>query len=99
MEEKNAKKPVMKKTEGPMQGKLSYEQLSEICRQMQMQNQKLQVQLQQMGDFNFFKRLEFLFEVVKNYTMFDNLFVEKVVKELKELLYPKEEGKDETRDK
>ena len=99
MEEKNAKKPVMKKTEGPMQSKLSYEQLSEICRQMQMQNQKLQVQLQQMGDFNFFKRLEFLFEVVKNYTMFDNFFVEKVVKELKELLYPKEEGKDETRDK
>ena len=84
MEEKNAKKPVMKKTEGPMQSKLSYEQLSEICRQMQMQNQKLQVQLQQMGDFNFFKRLEFLFEVVKNYTMFDNFFVEKVVKELKE---------------
>ena len=73
---------------------LSKEQLSIICAQLDTENRKLKAQLGEMAQYTYFKRLEFLFEVIKNYSMFDDAFISKVVSEIEDNIYPSDNRTD-----
>lgn len=89
----------LKSTEnqGNNQGnKMTYEQLNEACMQLYQQNQTLLKQLQQANLANMFKRLDYLFLVLKNHMLFDVSFVEKAVEEIQDALtVTKEEEREE----
>ena len=66
--------------------KLSYEELENIAVSLQEQCQKLYSQVQEMQVGMMFKRLDYLFKVLKYYSLLETDFVRKCAKEIQELL-------------
>lgn len=66
--------------------KLSYEELEKIALNLQEQCQKLYTQNQEMQVGMMFKRLDYLFKVLKYYSLLETDFVKKCAKEIQELL-------------
>lgn len=83
------------KMEATQQEQMSYEELSKVAGEMQMQGQRLyeeNIQLRQaLGDQEKYARMSFLFEVIKYKDTFNKETVKKAAKELANTLYPKEE--------
>ena len=74
--------------------KLTYEQLNETCMQLYQQNQMLTKQLQQANYANMFKRLDYLFLVLKYAEVIDDYdFVNGCIDEIKDALIIPEDGK------
>lgn len=69
-----------------------------IIESLKLQNKELIYRLQSANMANLFKRLDYLFKVIENSTMFDLTFVDSCIKEVKELMTPPEveekEGKE-----
>lgn len=83
------------KTQGKEQTKLTYEQLNEACAQLYQQNQVLAKQLKEVNMVNMFKRLDYLFKVVKYSDAFnDPEFVGNCIAEIKEAMTIPEEHKE-----
>lgn len=74
----------MEETKNEPVKKLSYEQLEAIASQVTMENKKLQMALN--NSVNLFKRLDYLFKVVENDTVFPVSFVDKVVEEITNIM-------------
>lgn len=66
------------------------EQYKQAVEALKSQNTQLIYQLQNANMSNLFKRLDYLFKVVENAAMFDEIFVEKCIMEIKELMTPPE---------
>lgn len=62
--------------------KLSYEELENVANQLNQQSQSLFKRLQEMTLNNFFTRLSFLFDIVRNSEKFPKDFVDEVVGEI-----------------
>ena len=81
----------------PVEGKpsesqrLSYEQLNDACMQLYQQNQELIKRLQQADASNMFRRLDYLFEVIRNSSVFREDFVKNCVSEIEDAITLKEE--------
>ena len=67
--------------------KISYEELVNVANQLQVQNRKMQQQLYQLMEEHSVIRMNFLFEIVKNYNMFQKDTVEESIKEIEESLF------------
>lgn len=92
-------KPVESSKEESSEGRLSYDQLNEACSQLYQQNQKLINQIKQMNMTNMFKRLDYLFMVLKYESAIkDADFVGNCVNEIKDALtvpeQPEEKGQE-----
>ena len=93
MEEKEVKMNVVRseksqgnKNDGKSQ-KLTYEQLDNACSQLYQQNQNLIRQIRQIDQVNMFKRLDYLFMVLKYESAFkDADFVNSCIDEIKEAM-------------
>lgn len=86
MEKKSVMKAVGGK-EAPKQQKLSYEELNNICMELHQQNQYLQKELQRANMSNMFKRLDYLFQVLKCESVIkDADFINECVSEIKEAM-------------
>ena len=95
MEAKEVKLNTQNKKE---EQKLTYEQLNKICGELYQQNQHLMKQVQELNLVNMFKRLDYLFLVLKNENVIkDTEFVNECVEEIKQALTVKEntENKEE----
>lgn len=97
MEEQKEKvvkmQPTTKETGRPE--KMSYEQLENIAHQLSEQVKQLYMKLQAANMGNMFKRLDYLFKVVENGSMFKQDFLEKCIAEIEELMtVPEEVGED-----
>ena len=75
-------------------GKMSYEELNNVCMQLYQQNQNLMKQLQQADMINTFKRIDYLFKVVELSDKFDPDFVISCTDELKDALTIPQETTD-----
>jgi hypothetical protein len=71
--------------------KLSYEQLENIAHQLSEQSRRLYAKLQEVQIENTFKRLNYLFEIVKLKESFDSTFVQKCIDEIVLLMSTNEE--------
>lgn len=74
--------------------KLTYEQLNEACSQLYQQNQNLLKQLQQANMVNMFKRLDYLFQVLKYNTLFEEGFVSNCLNEIQDAMTIQQEEKE-----
>lgn len=87
MEEKKLNKNVKMGVSQKEEQKLSYEQLNEACSQLYQQNQQLIKQLQQANLTNMFKRLDYLFMVLRySEVIKDADFLNNCITEIKEAL-------------
>lgn len=78
--------------------KKTYEQLEAENMQIKQQAEAMYRQMQQMNMQNIFKRLDYLFEVVKEKTAFPKDFVDRSTNEIVSLLtIPEEQKKEETK--
>ena len=100
--EENKSKEI--KMEAPENKKLSYDELNQACAELSQQNQqmqayikKLHIQIQQLGEANMLKRLDYLFMVLKYEHQFDSDFVGECIAEIKEAITIPE--KEETEQK
>lgn len=97
MEEQKTKvveiNPQKAKEERPQ--KLSYEQLEQVAHQLSEQVNQLHTNLQKATLTNIFKRLDYLFKVLENHSIFSQEFTDKCVKEIEELMTIPEEDKSE----
>lgn len=76
--------------------KLSYEELEKVARQLSEQNSMLMNQLEQRNTMMMFKRIDYLFDVLKNNALFEYDFIAKCVAEIVEVLSKDEpENKEE----
>lgn len=77
--------------------KLTYEELNNVCHQLQEQNRKLYEQLKSVNMANIFTRLDYLFKVVENSEKFDSDFVITCTDEIKDRIIIKtvEDTKEE----
>ena len=76
--------------------KLSYEDLEKVAKQLSIQVQTLSQKLQENNMELTFKRLDYLFAVANCPTgVFNDVFVEKCVKEIEEIMTPTPEEKTE----
>lgn len=66
------------------------EQYKQAVEALKSQNTQLIYQLQNANMANLFKRLDYLFKVVENAAMFDEVFVEQCIAEIKDLMTPPE---------
>ena len=87
MEEKTNLKLNVSNKKPESDNKLTYNQLNNACSQLFQQNQYLTKQLKELSAYNMFKRLDYLFEVIKNPDIFskydvDDKFVGACVKEI-----------------
>lgn len=74
---------------------LSYEDLKNIAGQLQQQNMQMRKALSELNYENMFKRLDYLFEVIKVPHMFNDEFVGKCAEEIQNMLtIPEEDKKD-----
>lgn len=101
MEEQKEKvvemQPNVKKSDNPQ--KYTYEQLNEICIELSRQNRELVQRINQMDLTNMFRRLDYLFMVLKYESVFkDATFVGSCVDEIKEALTIKEQEDTETKE-
>ena len=78
--------------------KMSYEQLQNVAHQLSEQVRQLYAKLQEANMINIFKRLDYLFKVVKHSSKFDIEFLEKCISEIQEILTIPE-NKEETNEK
>ena len=86
MEEKKLKKVETAKN-NESEKKLSYEELNNVCVQLEQQNQYLVRQLQQTNMVNMFKRLDYLFKVLEFSSVIkDAEFINSCVEEIKEAM-------------
>lgn len=84
MEEKKRARQVEMKPKDSPDKKLSYEELNNTCMQLYQQNQHLLKQMGQMNMTNMFKRLDYLFLVLKYESVIkDAEFVNACVEEIK----------------
>ena len=65
---------------------LSYEDLKNIAGQLQQQNMQMRKALSELNYENMFKRLDYLFEVIKVPHMFNDEFVGKCAEEIQSML-------------
>ena len=78
--------------------KKTYEQLEAENMQIKQQAEAMYRQMQQMNMQNIFKRLDYLFEVIKERTAFPKDFVDRSTNEIVSLLtIPEEQKKEETK--
>ena len=95
-EKTKAKVVEMKST---VEEKKTYEQLEAENVQIKQQAEAMYRQMQQMNMANIFKRLDYLFNVIKERTAFPQEFVEKCTNEIVSLLtIPEEQKQKETKD-
>lgn len=66
--------------------KLSYEELNNIAHQLSEQSRNLYLELQKANQYNLFKRLDYLFKVIENSSIFDTEFVTKCKDEIKSII-------------
>lgn len=99
-EQKETKQVKMKVTKGngsqqeEKQQRLTYEQLNQMCGELYQQNQNLSRQLHQANLMNAYRRLDYLFAVLKYESVIkDSDFINSCVSEIKETMMP--EDKDE----
>lgn len=74
---------------------LSYEDLKNIAGQLQQQNMQMRKALSELNYENMFKRLDYLFEVVKVPHMFSDEFVSKCTEEIQNMLTISEKDKED----
>lgn len=74
---------------------LSYEDLKNIAGQLQQQNMQMRKALSELNYENMFKRLDYLFEVVKVPHMFSDEFVSKCTEEIQNILTIPEKDKED----
>ena len=74
---------------------LSYEDLKNIAGQLQQQNMQMRKALSELNYENKFKRLDYLFEVVKVPHMFSDEFVSKCTEEIQNMLTIPEKDKED----
>ena len=75
--------------ENKEQKALTYDELKDVCNQLQQQNTFLRTELQKHAGEDFFKRIEYLFKVLEHKNTFantDNGFVDEVISELISIL-------------
>ena len=88
-----------KVVEMPTIEKRTYEQLEAENNQLRQQIEAMYRQMQQMNMANVFKRLDYLFNVVKERTAFPKDFVERSTNEIVNLLtIPEEQKQEEVKD-
>lgn len=75
--------------------KLTYEQLNEVANQLAQENMKLKQKCQELYMADTIKRLEFLFKVVESTYPFDKEFRDTCANEIKELMTPVQENKED----
>lgn len=92
-EKKKAKQISLNADNAKKDGRLSYEELNNTCMQLYQQNQNMLRQLRQLDMSNMFKRLDYLFMVLKYESVIkDAEFINNCVEEIKEAItVPKEE--------
>lgn len=81
--------------QAPQTEKLSYEQLEQVCSQLDQQARALQFRLEQTASV--FRRLDYLFKVLENERCFDPSYVQECADEIKQIMTieePKEETKE-----
>ena len=66
--------------------KLSYEELNNVCHQLSNQSRELYQKLQEANQFNMFKRLDYLFAVVKFYERLSTEFATKCIEEIEQIM-------------
>lgn len=74
--------------------KLSYEQLENVAAELQKRCATLYSELQNANMFNVFKRLDYLFKVVENKSVFPEGFVDDCVREVMSLMTPPEDNSE-----
>lgn len=74
---------------------LSYEDLKNIAGQLQQQNMQMRKALSELNYENMFKRLDYLFEVIKVPHMFNDEFVGKCAEEIQSMLTISEKDKED----
>lgn len=74
---------------------LSYEDLKNIAGQLQQQNMQMRKALSELNYENMFKRLDYLFEVIKVPHMFNDEFVSKCTEEIQSMLTIPEKDKED----
>lgn len=77
MEEKNKQEKDKKPT---------YEELNNYCLQLAEQNRRLREQAEQLNMTNLFRRLDYLFAVVREKEVFGDEFTSKCAEEIKQAL-------------
>lgn len=80
-----------KKTQAQSATELTPEQIKGIAQQLAKENAALKKQIEEMGYFNLFKRLDYLFKVLEFGCNFDMSFVDKCRDEIVTLMTPAEE--------
>lgn len=79
--------------------KMSYEELENVAAQLSQQNQQLFVRLQQADMTNMFKRLDYLFKVVKYNNEFPEEFTKNCIEEIVSIMTITEtENTEDTKD-
>ena len=74
---------------------LSYEDLKNIAGQLQQQNMQMRKALSELNYENMFKRLDYLFEIIKVPHMFNDEFVGKCAEEIQSMLTIPEKDKED----
>jgi hypothetical protein len=92
MESNKTKKDVSASAQIKEEKKYTESELNAACGQLY---QKLMKEIQVRDMTNMFKRLDYLFEVVKNRDCFDDLFVHGCITEIQTALTPVESEDDE----
>lgn len=88
-------KPALKTEENSKvqkEKKVSYEELNNYCIQLYNQNKTLIEQVKQKDMFNIFKRMDYLFQVLRYKDCFNNTFVETCAEEIQNALTVAEEA-------
>lgn len=95
----NRRRSIMEeKKETPVENQpkqLSYEDLKNIAGQLQQQNMQMRKALSELNYENMFKRLDYLFEVIKVPHMFNDEFVGKCAEEIQSMLTIPEKDKED----
>ena len=74
---------------------LSYDDLNNLANQLSRQNAALRQRIEEVNYTNLFKRLDYLFEVLKAKDVFPKEFIDTTVAEVMNLLNPVEETEAE----
>ena len=95
-EQKQVKK--VQNPKGPVKEKLSYEELEALNVQLSEQAKRLYYTLQRQNLEGVFKRLDYLFKILENYTFFDPGFIDDCVFEITTLMKQEEKEGEEKED-
>lgn len=82
--------------QAPQNEKLSYEQLEQLCSQLDQQARALQFRLEQ--SVSVFRRLDYLFKVLENKECFDFQYTQEVADEIKQIMTIEEPKEEETKE-